>query len=292
MNLPLRASGVPRAFNFARRGSPNLAAQHKRCVVRLKSLGRSAELRGFSSELSKGRPAINMKVGTLLDFITSGEYLNVYEVSARQAAASKMSIVNVLKEKLGPIWYKPRIRTDRLLGMNIDSHYAFLNIGGAGPIDKYGPCSVVLDDSLLRPHGTAFAGDSIKSIFDKRLRPILTKRQALDLLATASEATELAILAQRLFIERSRNGIDLRLLRKIIEAADSLLELHIHGPIRRQDIVEVVMEGADHDRLWTTVCDMKDGRIRPPFSWKYDEAIAFAKLVKVCARHSVVIKRI
>lgn len=285
-----RKRGAPRVLWFARQRKPVLAKRFTAEMARLSKAGGKAALLDFMAQLDEGYPAINMRCGTLAHFLETGKYLNTYEVAESETLRTKKPIHEILKRILGD-WYAPRLNVDRILGMRFDTHYAYKNMGSRGPTE-YGPCSVVLSKRLLRLQATAFSGDSVCSIFDKDARQLLTKSEALALLATADCSTKLAALEHSRFIETSKHGISVRDLHGRFDARDTLLELHIHGPIRRGDIIRIMMSESDLKRLFDLLEEISIRNLRPPWSRKYDEAAAFGRMYSRAQEHSIPVRPI
>lgn len=285
-----RKGGTPRILWFARKSDALLAKRFAAEKTRLSKTQGKATLKEFIARLDAGYPAINMQIGTLVSFLTNGRYLNTYEAAESQAKNEKRPIHELLRQKLGK-WYDARLKTDRFLGTRFDTHYAFRSIGGTGP-KEYGPCCVVLSKSLLAPCGTAFAGDSLRVIFDTKLRPFLTKGQAFEQLSTAAFATKLAVVTHKAFIEASDAGIDLRQLTNRLESRDGLLELHLHGPIRREDILHIYMDADNFGRLQRLVAEIGNRDPGAPLQYKHDEAAAFSRLIPLTRKYDISIVRV
>jgi hypothetical protein len=101
--------------------------------------------------INEGQVSINMRPTTLLDFLASSRYLNIYQwadLVLRRAAKSKDEI---LKDKLGD-YYEKRITFDHHFDNGEDFNYGTLNIGGLGA-ERYGEYSVIVDREKIKSVG-------------------------------------------------------------------------------------------------------------------------------------------
>lgn len=94
-----------------------------------------------------------MTFSTCYQFLKSGEYLNAREWAKKHGKKRRGGAETQLKEKLGRL-YKSRLKVEKLLKFQENTHYASLNIGGNGAV-HYGSCCVLLKSSTLLKHATA-----------------------------------------------------------------------------------------------------------------------------------------
>lgn len=256
-------------------GRQILLSRFGECCGRLKRTGRSGTLRSFQAVLARGNAGINMSVARAASFIEDGGYLNVYEFVGRETGLTgnrlERAVAKRLKE-LGPL----RLKLDQLFHFQHDSHYASFNLGGAGA-RRYGFCCVTFDLRHWEPHHTCFAGDSIRTCSGADKQAVLSDGEILARYATGEDLVRLATVRWESFLENQEHCIDPGEVRDLVEAEDSLLELHLHGPVRREHIQEVRLSKADYRHL----CDLarRAEGLSAPLPWEFDNVEPFRRLL-------------
>ena len=178
-----------------------------------------------------------------------------------------------------------RLAIDRLFRFRRDTHYASLNLGGNGPHARYGVCCATFALSHWLPFHTCFAGDSILACFDASGHRALTREGALDRFATGEDLSRLAVLRFENFLRRQRIRPDLVAMRARIEGPETMIELHLHGPVTRNQISEVRMPRDRYEQL----SGLSEELARDPSSLarELDPARAFDQLRKALVRHQI-----
>jgi hypothetical protein len=275
----------PPAYERALSGRDGLRDRFDESCERLKSSGRGNALRSFRAVLSRGRAAINMPISKLVRFLEEGGYLSIYEFVARDMGLTGEDLRREVQARLrdfGPL----RRQIDETFQFQPDTHYAAFNLGGAGA-RRYGRCCVVLDLRHWAPFHTCYAGDSIRACFQADKSPALSEQEILagfaigedlDRLATIHWETSLAEPTQETCFHPSE-------VRDIVEAEDSVLEIHLHGPVTRDRIQEVLLLRSDYRHLRDLV-RRAHGRSNP-LPWEFDEVEPFNQMSKLLERFEV-----
>lgn len=275
----------PAAYKQALSGRDRLRNRFEESRERLKKCGRGNTLQSFRAILSRGRAAINMPIPKLVRFLEEGGYLNVYEFVARETGLMGDDLdkaVEARLRELGPL----RRRIDRLFQFQPDTHYAALNLGGAGAL-RYGRCCVVLDLRHWAPFHTCYAGDSIRSCFRADKEPVLSEEEVLARFAIGEDLDRLAVVHWELSLEDPARDPCLQPseVRDIVEAEDSILEIHLHGPVTRDRIQEVLLPRNDYRHLRDLVQRAKGHPL--PLPWEFDEVEPFHQMLGLLERFEV-----
>jgi hypothetical protein len=224
-----------------------------------------------------------MPITKVARFVEEGSYLNIYEFVARETGLSgedlERSVLERLKE-FGPL----RLKLDRLFCFQHDTHYASFNLGGAGA-RRYGSCCVTFDLRHWAPFHTCFAGDSIRACCSPEKEPLLKDEEILTSFGIGEDLDRLAVIRHERFLERQAHGLDPGEVRDIIEADDSLLEIHLHGPVTRECIQEVRLSRADYHHL----CDLSERAkgLSEPLPWEFDSVEPFQKMLAALDRFDI-----
>jgi hypothetical protein len=269
---------------LARRGS--LLARFDETSRNLIASGCEDVLLSFTALLSRGVAAVNMSIPNLLRFLEEGRYLNIYEFVRRETRLHGRALEEEVQRRLkglGPA----RLKIDRLFGFRRDTHYASLNLGGPGP-QRYGPCCVVFDLRHWAPFHTCFAGDSIRACFDGAGRQVLEDREILEHLGIGEDAGRLAVIRHREFLARQRFCVDPAEVRDIVEAQDSLLEIHLHGSVTRDHIQEVRLSRTEYHHL-RELSERYDllHDTRRPLRLEFERVPLFRDLTAALKRHRI-----
>ncbi len=273
----------PSAYERALAGRAGIQDRFEAARERIKSASCNGALRSFRSILARGKAAINMPIPKVVRFIEEGSYLNIYEFIARETGLSgedlELAILERLKE-LGPL----RMKLDRLFCFQHDTHYASFNLGGAGA-RRYGSCCVIFDLRHWAPFQTCFAGDSIRACCNSGKEPLLADEEILASFGTGEDLDRLAVIRHERFLERHTHSLDPGEVRDILEADDSLFEIHLHGPVTRDQIQEVRLSRADYHHL----CDLAE-RAKghsSPLPWEFDSVEPFQKMLAALDRFDI-----
>jgi hypothetical protein len=278
------APSPPRAYQLARSRRPLLLGHYRAAAQRLAAVGQQDVRVEFEALVSRGAAAINMSMPSMLQFLASGRWLNVYEAVASETGlrgrALDLEVARRLRD-LGP----PRLAIDRLFRFRRDTHYASLNLGGIGPHARYGVCCAIFSLAHWLPFHTCFAGDTILACFDAGGRSVLTRDGALARFAIGEDLRRLAVLRFEAFLDRQRHELDGLAVRARLEGPETMIELHLHGRVTRQQITEVRLPRERHEQLSSLsdqlACD-PGSRAR-----ELDPARAFHQLKKALARHRI-----
>lgn len=265
----------PAAYEKAATGRQNLLSRFDECCSRLKQNGRNGTLRSFQSVMARGVAAINMSVARTASFIKDGGYLNIYEFVGQQTGLTGKRLertVSTRLKELGPL----RLKLDQLFHFQHDTHYASFNLGGAGA-RRYGFCCVTFDLRHWEPHHTCFAGDSIRACSGADKQAVLSDEEILVRFAIGEDLVRLATVRWESFLDGQEHCIDPGEARALVEAEDSLLEVHLHGPVKREHIHEVRLSRADYRHL----CDLarRAEGLTSPLPWEFDNVEPFRRLL-------------
>ena len=226
-----------------------------------------------------------MPIPKLVRFIEEGGYLSIYEFVAQETGLTGEELVRAVSDRLkefGPV----RLKLDRLFGFQHDSHYASLNLGGAGT-RRYGCCCVVFNLRHWAPLYTCYAGDSVRACCHADKTPALTEEEILAEFAIGEDLERLATVRWEPSLQDLTQGpyFGPSEIRHIIEAADSLLEIHLHGPVTRDRIEEVRLTRADYHHL-RDLERRAEGR-PGPLPWEFDNVEPFRKMLESLDRFEV-----
>jgi hypothetical protein len=275
---------LPRAYQLARSRRALLLGRYGMTARRLAAAGRHGQLVEFEALIGSGKAAINMSMGGMLQFLKSGHWLNIYEAVAKESGLKGKALESEVARRLREFG-EFRLAIDRLFKFRRDTHYASLNLGGNGPHARYGVCCAVFALDHWLPFHTCFAGDSILACFDARGHRVLARDGALERFATGEDLRRLAVLRFEDFLHRQQLRLDLVAMRARIEGPETMIELHLHGPVTRHQISEVRLPRQRYEQL----CGLLDDLARDPASSarELDPARAFGQLKKALDRHRI-----
>lgn len=189
------SSAIPKpgAYSLAERLKPDLIRRFAELELEFKANGHSNLLETFQALIRKGQPAINMNLTECIRFLTSGRWLNIYEAIQRDTNKTGDALEQAVKERI-PKSYAIRSKINTLLQFRHDTHFASLNVGGAGATN-YGVCCVIFDLKRWR-YSTCFDAnfmqhledDAEQSVNDKNVLRGLGTIEDIDKLATLKYA--------------------------------------------------------------------------------------------------------
>jgi len=274
----------PSAYQLAQSQRPMLLGHYRSAAQRLAAAGRQDILMKFEAMIARGAAAINMSMPSMLQFLASGRWLNIYEAVARETGFKRRALDCEVARRLRELG-EPRLAIDRLFRFRRDTHYASLNLGGTGPHARYGVCCAVFALAHWIPFHTCFAGDSILACFDAGGRRVLARDGALARFGTSEDLQRLAVLRFEDFLSRQRHKLDLIAMRARLEGPETMIELHLHGKVSRHQISEVRLPRERYEQL----CSLSDYLARDPGSpaRELDPARAFGQLKIALALHHI-----
>jgi hypothetical protein len=275
----------PTAYERAFSGRDGLRNRFEESCERLHRSGRSNALRSFRAILSRGRAAINMPIPKLVRFLEEGGYLSVYEVVARETGLTGDDLGKAVQERLREFGTLRR-QVDQTFHFQPDTHYASFNLGGAGA-HRYGRCCVVFDLRHWAPFYTCYAGDSIRACFQADASPALSEAEILAGFAIGEDLDRLATIHWEPSLEDPTQGpcFHPSEVRDMVEAEDSILEIHLHGPVTRDRVQEVLLPRSDHRHLRDLV---RRATGRPhPLPWEFDEVEPFNRMLALLERFEI-----
>jgi hypothetical protein len=278
-----RAALSSTAREIARAGRPGLLSRYEALVEALGTGGCAGSLRSFLALLGQRTAAVNMTLPRLVSFLEDGHYLNVYEFIARGTGLDGDELEEAVRRHLRDLGDR-RLKIDRLFGFGSESHYASLNLGGAGAT-RYGSACVIFDLSNWEDAHTCFDGDSIRACFTRTGDQALADEQILERFALGEDAEQLAALRHRELLEREPNCVDPLEVRRRIEADDSLIEIHLLGPVRREHVREVRLTRSEYSHLR----DLRERsrRLTGPKPWEFDRVEPFERLLNLLDRFEI-----
>jgi hypothetical protein len=273
------------AYERALAGQDGLRERFEKSRERLERSGRGNAQRSFRAILSRGRAAINMPIPKLVRFLEEGGYLNVYEFVARETGLAGEDLAREVRARLqgfGPL----RRRIDETFQFQPDTHYAALNLGGAGA-RRYGRCCVVFDLRHWAPFHTCYAGDSIRACFQADKTPALSEEEILAGLAVGGDLDRLATIHWETFLAEPTQApcFHPSEVRDLVEAEDSVLEVHLHGPVTRDRVQEVLLPRSDYRHLRDLV--QRAGGRSLPLPWEFDEVEPFNQMLALLERFEI-----
>lgn len=251
----------PAAYELAKRYRRSLSQRYAYLSREFKDDGAKTRLRSFHALLETGCPAVNMNLGGVIRFLETGILLNMYEVVAMEIGKSSgREFVTALKKRL-KTWYRPRRIFDRLLKFTHDTHYASLNLGSGGP--DYGEFCVKFGPDTPLEFATCFMGDPLRYIFDSDGERVLENSDIFRRFATNGDRSQLAAVHCRTLLEKNRI-IDRHSLIKVFDDRDSLLELHIHADLRRENVMQIAIQPDYYAKLCRKCIELESlsGRAR------------------------------
>jgi hypothetical protein len=222
-----------------------------------------------------------MSVPSLVRFMEEGAWLNVYESTAKKTGLEgdelRQAVGNRLRE-----FKRQRLKIDQMFRFELDTHYATLNLGGLGP-RRYGPCCVVFDLKHWAPYHTCFAGDSIRACFDSAGESVLDDDAVLAKFGIGEDADRLAVIRHCKMLERQWFCLDPCEVRHIVEDEDSLLELHLHGPVTRSQVQEVRI-ARENFHSWRSLLERYDPSSK---SWEFDLVPSLHRMKELVEEYDV-----
>lgn len=274
---------TPPAYKLAAARRRNFRKSYSELQTRLKHDGCGAQLIEFVSFVKSGQASINMSVASCVRFLETGVWLNVFEAIRKETGATGKLLEAKVRRRLR-YWYVRRRAIERLLCFQRDTHYSALNLGGPGA-SRYGPCCVLLRTTHEHKFATAFAGDSLRALFDASGKRVLNDDEGLSLFSVRDDASRLAAIRCRHEIAASRPGVDPLRLRGLLENSDSLIEIHLHGPVRRAHIEAVLMARSDLAHFWDLA--QRAESVRPPSPQEFDVVPFFLRLIELLRAHRI-----
>jgi hypothetical protein len=251
--------------------------------------GASARLETFNAIIRGGIPAINMSIAGCVRFLETGQWLNIHEVVARELGHSREpEYSEALQEKLGE-WYAPRNDLETLLRFRRDTHYAAVNIGGAGP--DYGDCCVRLAGDLNLEVATTFAGDPLRVAFSDTGVRVMSDARVLRRFAPFDDRAELASVHNFDVIEHEL-VIDEQKLMQILENRETLIEIHIHGRVSRDHVCEIGIRSNYYDSLEKRCVDYEFASEKEKEAKRFQSVKAFKQLLYITGFRKILIKKL
>ena len=284
IRTPLGKRRIPRAYALSKRGQAALVAKLHRLEYELSLSHASHRLVGFLQIINSGFASINMSLANCVRFVETGQWLNIYEAEAVRTGKSGAALFRHVQRKI-PKWFNRRRTIERLLRFRLDTHYASLNVGGAGPT-RYGVCCVELDPKLCEPYCTCFSGDTLRAVFDEYGTRILGDDEILEKFAAHGDIAALAAIGWSHLLSSESPAISEGLVKNALEASDSVIEIHVHGPVYRTHVRRVVMERKDLDSLWDLTCRSERFHGRNP-PQEFDAVPHFKRLLNLLEIHGI-----
>jgi hypothetical protein len=241
------------------------------CLHRLSALERL---------LLQGRAAINVSLSTCLRVLQTGRFLTAFEAAAQAAGSPRGSAFeDALKERLGR-FYSARVAIERMLLLDGKTTYAALHVGGTGP--DYGPCCVVLESTGRYTRSTCFAGDTIKTVFDRNGRQVTPRSAVLKRLATRRLMPRLgAIYYQDVLLEDTPEiPLDVTRLRNMLCERSTLLEIQIHESVLATNIERIVIAARHIDSLRKRLKEFARATRAEQRAQQFDDVRTYVALLK------------
>lgn len=224
-----------------------------------------------------------MELRELILFLETGRWLNRYEVAALQTGKKGRALRDEVAQRLSE-WGPPRLAVEALLALGPATHYAYLNIGGIGP-SYYGPCCVVLEMRRWDTRATCFRGDTLRGSWQRSASALLAEDQVTSRFAAAQDLALLAVAEYEDFLAGQRFCLDRSAARALLGAEGTLMELHLPGPVARNQILEVRIS----KKKFVELCALahKLGRAPSSDAMEFDEARAFQAVLDLLDRYEV-----
>lgn len=273
----------PEAYNLAVTLRTDLERRYAETKRRLVEGGRRNEVRALSSMIKDGTASINMSMPNLNRFLKSGQWLNIYEATSWETGMTGNELEEEVSRRI-PDFHRQRRTIEKLLRFGHDAHYAALNLGGAGP-QRYGVCCVVLNVKNWLPFYTCFGGDPIRACFDSEGRQVLTDAEILSNFAVGEDAHRIAIIRHEEYLRGAGPALDPAEVRAIVEASDSLIELHRHGPVNRRDVVSVNMSRERRGHYWDLA--RRASSAPSPYALEFDAVPYFTEMIQLLDSHGI-----
>jgi hypothetical protein len=173
---------------------------------------------------------------------------------------------------------------EKLLRFRRDTHYAALNLGGTGP--DYGECCVRLNADTPLRFATSFAGDPLRVVFDDGGTAVLSDSGVLERFSTYTDRAELAAVAYPRFLT-SMPVVAKTALAKMLDDRETIIEVHIHGTIRRKHVLEIAIQPDFFASLARRCLDYEDATVEARRAKLYDNVIIFKQLLKLTDLHQI-----
>jgi hypothetical protein len=277
--------GVPPAYALALQAKEDLDGLFKEVETSCGAANRHAVLKSFLDLVDHSGVAINMTIPICVALLETGNYYNVYEWLSESQRISGVDLENAVREKLSE-WYEPRKTIERILRIDQRTHYAAANMGGAG-VTRYGDCCVVLNGAHITATATCFAGDSIRAVFSPALERILTDDEVLSRFAAHDDRGKLAAVRHGQLLSIDAAVFDRTKWRNVLEASDSLLEVHIHTNVGRQHVAKIVFGPKTYDHLCDLCHRFESLKPNERGTLEFDVVPYFKKLLDLATRHNV-----
>lgn len=230
---------VPPAYDLALSLRRALRLRYDAVEQAISCTGRKGLLVAFKAAIQKGSASINMTLPDCTRFLRTGVWLNIYEVAANETGKTGEDLEREVASRISK-WYAQRRRINELFNFGVDTHYAALNLGGAGA-QHYGTCCVVFDLDRWKPFFTCFGGDTIRACFDSTGAQVQDDREILQKFAVGDDRVAVSVVRYLDYLNDDKVGLDLSELRGILEDSESLIELHQHGPVSRDQVLRIVI---------------------------------------------------
>lgn len=274
----------PHPFDIACTQSSSLQQKYDLVLSTTSNPGDATRLRTFEAVIQQGCPAINMTLAGCIRFLESGKWLSIYEAIALEVGGANGSkFEKALREKLGD-WYQPRTEFDRVLGFRTDTHYAALNIGGCGP--DYGECCVRFGRMPRLRVATCFVGDPLQVVFDEDGVQLLSRDEVLDRFSAYLHRTKLATVH---IYHKLPTCIPVNLdaLIEMLDDRRTLIEVQIHGAVRREHAVEIALRSEFFDELARCCVDFEGVPDRDKMAKQFARVRLLKRLLKLTDQYGL-----
>ena len=267
------------AYDLACSLEPVLLEEYSNFESCLDAPAQKRTLQTFKCIVHDGKIAINMSLAGGLQFLESGKYLNIYEKTEVEEGATGAELERHVKNRLGE-WFEPRRKIDELFQFQHDTHYASLNVAGGGA-QRYGLLCFIFEIPTDL-HVTCFGGDSIRACYSTEKKQVLANKDILNLFSTVNNTDIVASLKHKHNIQTWWSGQPALLtseVQSVLENSDSLIEMHVHGPISSDAIKKVVIKRDEYQRLMDL--SRRAEYVPAPRPQEYDSVPVFNSLIKL-----------
>jgi hypothetical protein len=151
-------------------------------------------------------------------------------------------------------------------------------------VGSYGSCCVVLGLEHWAPYHTCFAGDSIRSCFGREGAQVLSDAEILEGFGIGEDALALSVIRHEGSLGQEGFRADAAWIRHVLESEDSMLEVHLHGPVRRDHIREVRMLQKEYEVLSDLSASFPGAR---PGLFRFDRVPDFRRVLALMQAHEV-----
>jgi hypothetical protein len=97
--------------------------------------------------------------------------------------------------------------------------------------------------------------------------------------AVGEDAHKVAAIKHQGYLHQATPGFDPVALRNILEASNSLIEFHLHGPVTRAHVLRIVMPRALRNHYWEL--SQRASALSMPWPQEYDIVPFFLELVRL-----------